>query len=69
MTYGQGASSALPIWAYYMTKVYRDKSLGYLQTETFDIRKDTKAVDLQLPAADSIPATPDNSGGIDALFD
>ena len=69
MTYGQGASSALPIWAYYMTKVYRDKSLGYLQTETFDIRKDTTTVDLQLPAADSIPATPDNSGGIDALFD
>lgn len=26
---GQGASTALPIWAFYMTKVYRDKALGY----------------------------------------
>ena len=26
---GQGASTALPIWAYYMTKIYRNKALGY----------------------------------------
>lgn len=37
MTYGQGASLALPIWAKYMNKVYNDKSLGYTQEETFDL--------------------------------
>lgn len=36
MTYGQGASMALPIWAYFMKKVYRDKSLGYTEQEQFD---------------------------------
>lgn len=28
MTWGQGARSAMPIWAYYMQRVYADKSLG-----------------------------------------
>lgn len=32
---GQGASSALPIWAYYMKKVYRDRILGYKSDEKF----------------------------------
>jgi penicillin-binding protein 1A len=27
-TYGQGARMAMPIWSYYMDKVYADKSLG-----------------------------------------
>ncbi len=35
MTYGQGASMSLPIWAIYMNKVYADKSLGYSQDERF----------------------------------
>ena len=34
---GQGAEMALPIWGLYMNKVYADKSLGYLQTDTFAI--------------------------------
>ncbi|XOD69384.1 MAG: penicillin-binding protein 1A [Flavobacteriales bacterium AspAUS03] len=33
---GQGASMALPIWAYYMSEVYQDKKLGYQQSETFN---------------------------------
>lgn len=33
---GQGSSMALPIWGHYMSDVYRDKSLGYQQSETFD---------------------------------
>jgi penicillin-binding protein 1A len=37
MTYGQGASMALPIWGKYMNKVYKDKSLGYSEDERFDI--------------------------------
>ena len=36
---GQGASMALPVWSLYMNKVFNDKSLGYLQTDTFDIPK------------------------------
>lgn len=39
MAMGQGASSALPIWAYFMKKIYRDHSLGYKDTEEFDIPK------------------------------
>lgn len=35
MAMGQGASSALPIWAYYMKKIYRDRSLPYSQDEKF----------------------------------
>ncbi|MCH5182003.1 MAG: transglycosylase domain-containing protein [Prevotellaceae bacterium] len=34
---GQGASTALPIWAYYMKKVFRDKRLGYSENEDFEI--------------------------------
>ena len=37
MAMGQGASSALPIWAYYMRKVYRDATLPYKEDERFDI--------------------------------
>lgn len=39
MTYGQGASMALPIFAYYMKKVYADTSLGYSQATPFDYPK------------------------------
>jgi penicillin-binding protein 1A len=35
MSDGQGAAMALPIWAIYMNKVYKDKSLGYSQDESF----------------------------------
>ncbi|XOD67477.1 MAG: penicillin-binding protein 1A [Flavobacteriales bacterium Tduv] len=35
LSLGQGASMALPIWGHYMSDVYRDKSLGYQQSETF----------------------------------
>ena len=34
---GQGANMALPIWAYYMQKVFADKSLGYSPDDKFDI--------------------------------
>ena len=40
MTYGQGAAMALPIWAYYMKKVYADTSLGYSPNVKFDIPAD-----------------------------
>lgn len=34
---GQGASMALPIYALYMQRVYRDSTLGYNEEEQFDI--------------------------------
>lgn len=34
---GQGANMALPVWAYFMKKVYADPSLGYDPAEKFDI--------------------------------
>ena len=36
-TMGQGATMALPIWAYFMKKVYADKALGYDINATFDL--------------------------------
>ena len=40
MSMGQGATMALPIWAYYMKKVYADKSLGYSPDVKFDVPED-----------------------------
>lgn len=37
MAIGQGANAALPISAYFLMKVFADKSLGYSQEEDFDI--------------------------------
>ncbi len=34
---GQGAAGALPIWAYYMKRVYADKRLGYNSEAVFDL--------------------------------
>lgn len=37
MRMGQGATMALPIWAYFMKKVYRDKTLPYDPDAKFDL--------------------------------
>ena len=37
MRMGQGATMALPIWAYYMTQVYADRRLHYESSQTFGI--------------------------------
>lgn len=34
---GQGANMALPVWAYFMERVFADRSLGYDPNEKFDI--------------------------------
>ena len=34
---GQGAAGALPVWAYYMKRVYADKQLGYNSNAVFDM--------------------------------
>jgi penicillin-binding protein 1A len=37
MDMGQGATMALPIFAYYMQKVYKDTRLGYSDSAVFDV--------------------------------
>lgn len=37
---GQGANMALPVWAYYMKRVFADRSLGYDPEEKFDVPED-----------------------------
>lgn len=37
MAMGQGATMALPIFAYYMQRVYKDKTLGYDASAVFDL--------------------------------
>lgn len=68
---GQGAATALPIWAYYMKKVFRDKSLRYAPDEEFDIPEDFNSCGgshgFSLDEAGAEPE--EESEGIDALFD
>ena len=40
MQMGQGATMALPVWAYYMRRVYKDTSLGYNEQQIFDFPED-----------------------------
>lgn len=40
MRMGQGATMALPIWAYYMRSVFADTDLGYRESAVFDLPKD-----------------------------
>ena len=40
MVYGQGAAMALPIFALYMQKVYKDPQLGYNENAVFDLPAD-----------------------------
>ena len=40
MRMGQGATMALPIWAYYMKKVFADPNLPYDQSATFELPAD-----------------------------
>jgi penicillin-binding protein 1A len=61
MAMGQGATMALPIFAYYMQKVYADEALDYNETDTFDFTEDfdpCKVVDDSEAAADNVGEIP-----------
>ena len=63
MREGQGASMSLPIWSKYMQKVFADKELGYLETDTFDIPKDFD------PCRDKLTEIEeDNDSSLDDVF-
>ena len=57
---GQGASMALPIWGYYMKKVYADKSLPYSEESVFE-RPANFNVNLNCNDPESIEQSLDNS--------
>ncbi len=40
MSMGQGATMALPVFALYMQRVYKDKQLGYNESAVFDLPQD-----------------------------
>ncbi|KAA6332330.1 Penicillin-binding protein 1A [termite gut metagenome] len=67
MSEGQGAAMALPVWALYMNKVYRDKSLGYNEDEIFNFPEDYNPCE----GGDSFSNEERNSGttGRDVFFD
>ena len=44
MAYGQGAYTAMPIWAGFMKSSFQDDHWSALQKDTFQIRADTKAL-------------------------
>ena len=59
MRMGQGATMALPIWAYYMKRVFADSSLGYSDTETFDMPEDF------VPCGGNLDEQLPDEGGVD----
>ena len=65
---GQGASMALPIYALYMQKVYKDKTLGYSEDETFEI-PEKYANPCSEGGEEDSPTTPPDTGGIDKVFE
>lgn len=58
---GQGANMALPIWAYYMKKVFADRSLGYDVNEKFDIPEDFNSCASEIDEYDTV--------GIEEVFE
>ena len=64
---GQGASMALPIYGLFMQKVYADKSLGYLESEVFEV-PEKYSNPCGKPVSEQENNTPEESGGIDDIF-
>ncbi len=62
MRMGQGATMALPVWAYYMRRVYADKQLGYDPNASFDL---PSGYDPCVEVADSL----DQTNGIDEIYE
>ncbi|PLX04418.1 MAG: penicillin-binding protein [Marinilabiliales bacterium] len=65
MTMGQGATMALPIWAWYMKSVYADSTLGYLPSDTFE--KPLKGISVELDCDKYKKQHGDNNPKIDIL--
>lgn len=66
MAYAQGASSALPVCAYFLQKVFADKTLGYSEDEKFELPEGFDPCANTLLMEDSIP---DEIVEIDQIFE
>lgn len=64
LEYGQGASLALPIWAYYMNKVHEDKTLNYTVKDVFEKPKNIK-INIDCSKDDEKNVNPDIIEGVD----
>ena len=62
MTYGQGASAALPIFALYMKSLYNDPTLNYSQTDQFDFPDDFDPCHGNVFSDDDMEITSENDG-------
>lgn len=60
MAYGQGAASALPVFATYLQNLYEVRSLGYSPTEKFEIPAEVLMEDQMQLAADSLAQNQDS---------
>ncbi|MCR4918554.1 MAG: transglycosylase domain-containing protein [Prevotella sp.] len=70
MQWGQGASMALPVWAYYMKRVYADERLPYDEKMSFDVPADFDPC--AATAADSLDVNSVNDStaiDIDEIFE
>jgi len=63
MSMGQGASMALPIFAYYMQKVYADQQLGYSEDEKFELPKGFD------PCANAVDAEGDETQPLEEIYE
>jgi penicillin-binding protein 1A len=66
MAYGQGAAASLPICAKFLKQVFADASLGYSDSEPFDIPAGFDPCATQM---DNEYEEIDESVGLDDLFD
>jgi penicillin-binding protein 1A len=68
MNEGQGASMALPIYGLFMQKVYADQTLGYSETESFDVPPQY-ANPCKDHTGQELLNIPTDIGGIDKMFE
>ncbi len=68
MTYGQGASAALPIYGIFMNKVYADKKLGIQQTDSFYIPENFELCSDELDGLQEGDKVPEEEIDIDESF-
>lgn len=71
MTYGQGASAALPIYGLFMKKVFEDSRLGITQEDVFDIPEGFQFCGDDLSDLEAAPAAEDDyqsEDGVDSSF-
>lgn len=69
MEWGQGAASALPVYALFMQKVYADKSLGYSEEEAFEIPEAFEDPCANGSGQNNRGLDENYTGGIDAMFE